>query len=138
MTDAVQEYRRYKGMKTPWSHPSTGPMRVVPKAKADAAIAALEAENSRLHELAIKFAAQLIEANVWDAGGWTPEIMAELEPSDIEYTEGRERERQAYLDWKARAGKAEALLEFALEEWERGEIPPDDMADLAARYERRS
>jgi len=35
----------------------------------------------------------------------------------------------------ARAGKAEALLEFALEEWERGEIPPDDMAELVARYE---
>ena len=101
----------------------------------NAAIAALEAENSRLRALAMKFAAQLIAANVWDAGGWTPEIMAELEPSDIEYTEGRERERQAYLDWKARAGKAEALLEFALEEWERGEIPPDDMAELAARYE---
>jgi hypothetical protein len=51
--------------------------------KADAAIAELKAENARLLELVKKFAAQLIAADLWDAGGWTPDIMADLDPKDV-------------------------------------------------------
>ncbi len=49
----------------------------------------LEAEVARLGALVRIFARQLIDANVWDFAGWTPDIMADLDPAEVARTERR-------------------------------------------------
>jgi len=68
-----------------WSQAFDGFLKEAQRVKGDALARAeaAEADSKRLRGLVLKFAAQLIEANVWDAGGWTPEIMAELDPADL-------------------------------------------------------
>ena len=109
MTDAVREYRRLQGMT--WSHPSTGPMRVVPKAKADAAISELEARIDALED-------QLIEA----------------EGAHENARRWFEEQKKQFL----RTAKAEWMLREAVHLY-RKEVPVltqgDVMVDLAVRYE---
>ena len=95
-----------------------------------ARIAELEAENARLREAwRVDHNALVLRAS---------ELVDQAERAEAAHTaciNRAEVQDMKLVGALAENARLDSLLAYALSEWERGEIPPDDRADLAARYE---